>query len=111
MKTLALIIVFILSYSLTASADSFSIENKGLKMEMRRLYAELKLSETQFVKLKGLERERLRELEEVQNVVSGTRLEILHTQINSWYEDAVLQRLTPVQQKKYLICKGSFRRK
>ncbi|WP_210466675.1 hypothetical protein [Rufibacter roseolus] len=105
MKNLVLIFAFILSFSAMASADSFTTKKNALKTGMRALHTKLKLSETQFVKLKALEKERLREIGEVQNIASGTRLEELNAEINSRHEDAVLQHLTPLQQKKYLVYK------
>ncbi|KAA3436103.1 hypothetical protein [Rufibacter hautae] len=105
MKTLVLIFALILSFSAISSADSFTKKKNGLKTGMRALHTKLKLSETQFVKLKSLEKERLREMIEVQHITSGTRLETLNAEINSRYEEAVLQHLTPVQQKRYLVYK------
>ncbi len=111
MKNLTLALAFSLSFvgMSTAYASQPTERNSG-KAEARSLYQVLQLSETQFVKLRGLERERLQELNVVHNIAPADRLESLVAEISARYENAVLQHLNPAQQKLYTAYQATSKR-
>ncbi len=66
------------------------------------------MTESQYIKLKALEKTKTQDLKDAQTVASADMLPTFVAEINERFETAVLQLLKPAQQEAYVASKGTF---